>query len=205
MSGCHHVTIHYLSQWWLGSVSLSPGRSELMASQWLHTTHPWINGWRYQDKHVYMNTYIYIYIHTHIYIHIHIFVGVVHTYTHTHRYGRCGHHEPEYHIGSQAQQGRRFRALAVNPGPITSGLQHNTNIISYGQSGKFEILLKRHSAVGTQLQCISSGVMTPLHQASNMMRISHHEVKVGSPVFHPREDHVRFSPVGGDCSCDIRH
>ena len=62
MSGCHHVTIHYLSQWWLGSVSLSQGRSELMASQWLHSTHPWINGWRYQDKHVYMNTYIYIYI-----------------------------------------------------------------------------------------------------------------------------------------------
>ena len=73
MSGCHHATIHYLSQWWLGSVSLSPGRSELMASQWLHTTHPWINGWRYQDKHVYMNIYIYIHTHIYIYIHMHIF------------------------------------------------------------------------------------------------------------------------------------
>ena len=56
MSGCHHATIHYLSQWWLGFVSLFPGRSELMASQWLHTTHQWINGWRYQDKHAYSMT-----------------------------------------------------------------------------------------------------------------------------------------------------
>ena len=31
MSGCHHVTIHYLSQWWLGFVSLFPGRSEFAA------------------------------------------------------------------------------------------------------------------------------------------------------------------------------
>ena len=30
-----------------------PDRSELMASQWLHITHPWINGWRYQDKREY--------------------------------------------------------------------------------------------------------------------------------------------------------
>ena len=95
--------------------------------------------------------YEYIHIYIHIYIHTHILVSVVHTYTHTYRYGRCGHHEPEYHIGSPAQQGRRFRALAENPGPFTSGLQHNTNIISYGQSGKFEILLKRHSAVGAWL------------------------------------------------------